>query len=109
MGPAILQYVPRAVFALVLTESLLSFVVVHMLQGLPDAVGHGAGALCNMVAASLALAVGSVTLIMNGQALDAQLSRRSLLIGVPIAGLVALPLLSAIRTLLPDSDRQLAS
>ena len=109
MGPAILQYVPRAVFALVLTESLLSLIVVYALQGLPDNVAHGNAALCNVIGATLALAIGSVTLVMNGQAVDAPSNRRSLLISVLIAGLVALPLLSAAKTLFPDVDRDVAS
>ncbi|MBS0642820.1 MAG: exopolysaccharide biosynthesis polyprenyl glycosylphosphotransferase [Acetobacteraceae bacterium] len=99
MGRAILQYVPRAVTALMLTECLLSFIVVYALQDVPNGAGPVSGSLNNALAACLGFAIGGVTLIASGQTGDNFLARRHLLYTALVAGIVALPLMAAVETI----------
>ena len=102
MGRAVLQYVPRAVSALVLTEWLLTFIVVYMLRDLPSNGAYGSAAISNALAATMGCAIGGTTLVLSGQTGEVYMGSRHLLYTTVIAGLIALPLMSAVRTIFPD-------
>jgi exopolysaccharide biosynthesis polyprenyl glycosylphosphotransferase len=107
MGRAIVHYVPRAVPALALTECLLSFMVVYMLHGLPSSGGQSTAS--SALAATMAFAIGGTTLVMSGQTSGVYLGRRHLLCTALIAGLVALPLMSAVQGVFSDTPFELRS
>ena len=109
MGRALLHYLPRAVSALVLSECLLSFMLVYLLLAPPGAAVQAPAALCNALGASLSFAIGSTTLIMVGQSGDTYFARRELLFTTLVAGLVALPLMSATHAVLGEAPQGVAS
>ncbi|HVZ08608.1 exopolysaccharide biosynthesis polyprenyl glycosylphosphotransferase [Rhodopila sp.] len=100
MGRAILHYLPRAKSALVLTECLLTFLLVYLLLALSAKGPQAPVALCNALAATFCFAIGATTLVPHGHSGEPVLSCRSLLITALAAGLLALPLVSAVSTVL---------
>jgi exopolysaccharide biosynthesis polyprenyl glycosylphosphotransferase len=109
MGRAILHYVPRAVAALLLTECLLSFVVVYALRGIPGLDVDPSIGLTNAMSVSLGLAIGCATLVMAGQVGDAPLTRSHLLYTTIIGGVIALPTLHAVQAAFPEAALNQAS
>jgi exopolysaccharide biosynthesis polyprenyl glycosylphosphotransferase len=87
---------------LLLTECLLSFVIVYLLRGIPGIDFPPSAGLTNALSASLGLAIGCATLVMAGQVGDAPLTRPHLLYTTIIGGIIALPTLLAVQAAFPD-------